>query len=70
MGRPGDVLELAAVTLDNQGGRNVEETYLYQGQALAQLGDAAAARAAFERAAALNPNSTVGLAARAALDGG
>lgn len=70
VGRHDDVLELAEATLGNQGGRNVEETYLYQGRALSLAGDAAGARAAYERAAALNPLSTVGEAARIALDGG
>ncbi len=66
-GRADDVLALAAVALDNQGGRNVEETHYYQGRALAMSGDEAGARAAWRRAAALNPESGVGLAAREAL---
>lgn len=70
VGRYADVLALAEVTLENQGGRNVEETYLYQGRALAMAGDVTAARAAYERAVALNPESAVGRAARAALEGG
>lgn len=69
-GRYSDVLALAEATLGNQGGRNVEETYLYQGRALAMGGDEAGARAAFERAAALNPASPVGLAAQTALGDG
>lgn len=69
-GRYSDVLALAEATLGNQGGRNVEETYLYQGRALAMTGDEAGARAAFERAAALNPASPVGLAAQTALGDG
>lgn len=69
-GRYSDVLALAEATLGNQGGRNVEETYLYQGRALAMTGDEAGARAAFERAAALNPASPVGLAALTALGDG
>ncbi len=68
-GRPADVLALAEATLASQGGRNVEETYYYQGRALAMIGDGDGARAAFERAAALNPQSAVGQAARAALAG-
>jgi len=67
VGRPADVLALADSTLANQGGRNVEETYYYQGRALALTGDWAGARAAFEQAAALNPDSVVGRAALAAL---
>ena len=63
VGRPDDVLALTGSTLENQGGRNVEETYLYRGRALAQIGDVAAARAAYERAVALNPESAVGVAA-------
>lgn len=68
-GRPADVLALAEATFASQGGRSVEETYLYQGHALRALGDEPAARAAYDRAAALNPTSPVGLAARAALGG-
>ena len=67
VGRPDDVLALTDTILDNQGGRNVEETYLYRGRALFQTGDAEGARAAYERAAALNPQSPVGLAAVAEL---
>jgi len=68
-GRAGDVLTLTAVTLENQGGRNVEETYLYQGLALLATGDAAGARAALARAVELNAASPTGKAAQAALDG-
>jgi tetratricopeptide (TPR) repeat protein len=64
-GRHADVLALAEATLGNQGGRNVEETYYYQGLALGAAGDEAGARQAFERAANLNPSSAIG---RAALD--
>jgi len=60
---------LTAVTLENQGGRNVEETYLYQGLALLATGDAAGARAALARAVELNAASPTGEAAQAALDG-
>jgi tetratricopeptide (TPR) repeat protein len=67
VGRHADVLALAKTTLANQGGRNVEETYYYQGRALALAGDWTGARAAFEQAAALNPDSAVGRAALAAL---
>jgi tetratricopeptide (TPR) repeat protein len=62
-GRVADALALAEATLATQGGRNVEETYLYQGRALALAGDDAGARAAFTRAAELNPGSATGLAA-------
>lgn len=68
-GRPADVLALAEATFASQGGRSVEETYLYQGHALRVLGDEPAARAAYDRAAELNPTSPVGLAAVAALGG-
>ncbi len=67
VGRYEDVLTLAEATFAGQGGRNVEETYYYQGRALLATGDGAGARAAFKRAMALNPASAVGLAAAAAL---
>jgi N-methylhydantoinase A len=51
-----DVLTLVDATLSNSGGRNVEETYLYQGHALLASGDTAAATAAYQRAIQLNPN--------------
>lgn len=62
-GRYADALALAEATLGSQGGRNVEETYYYQGRALLATGDAAGARAAFRRVVALNPASAVGQAA-------
>ena len=62
-GRHDDVLALAEATLGNQGGRNVEETYYYQGLALRMAGDEPGARAAFARAARLNPESAIGRAA-------
>ncbi len=64
-GRYADVLALAEATLGNQGGRNVEETYYYQGLALRMAGDEPGARAAFARAARLNPNSAIGQLAAA-----
>lgn len=64
-GRYTDVLALAEATLGNQGGRNVEETYYYQGLALRMAGDETGARAAFARAAKLNPTSAVGQLAAA-----
>lgn len=64
-GRYADVLALADATLGNQGGRNVEETYYYQGLALRMAGDEPGARAAFARAARLNPNSAIGQLAAA-----
>ncbi|CUS05893.1 Tetratricopeptide TPR_1 repeat-containing protein [Candidatus Promineifilum breve] len=54
-GRAADVLALTEATLENQGGRNVEETYYYRGLALAAAGDEAGAQAALARAAELNP---------------
>jgi hypothetical protein len=69
-GRHADVVALAEATLAGQGGRNVEETYLYLGRALAMAGDEAGARTAFSRAAELNPQSPVGLAAQEALGEG
>jgi hypothetical protein len=63
-GRHSDVLALAEATLGNQGGQNVEETYYYQGLALRAAGDENGARAAFARAAELNPDSPIGQAAR------
>ena len=57
------MLALAEATLGNQGGRNVEETYYYQGLALRMAGDEPGARAAFVRAARLNPESAIGRAA-------
>ena len=54
VGRYQDMIDLADVTLSTQGGRNVEETYLYQGHALAFLGDAQGAIDAYEQALRLN----------------
>ncbi|MDX1415392.1 MAG: C39 family peptidase, partial [Candidatus Promineifilaceae bacterium] len=44
-GRVDEVLALTAVVLDNAGGRDVEETYLYRGHARLDQGDPDAARA-------------------------
>lgn len=54
VGRYQDMLDLAETTLSTQGGRNVEETYLYQGHARAFLGDAQGAIDAYEQALRLN----------------
>ncbi len=51
-----DMLDLANTTLETQGGRNVEETYLYLGHANAFLGNVTAAREAYQEALALNQN--------------
>ncbi|MEZ4519712.1 MAG: hypothetical protein R3C44_23760 [Chloroflexota bacterium] len=58
-GRYADVLALAEATLGSQGGRNVEETYVYQAQALAASGDEQAASAALQRAEQLHANNPV-----------
>ena len=51
-----DVITLANVTLETQGGRNVEETYWYKGHALAAMGDIIGARQAYQSALAVNEN--------------
>ena len=56
VGRYEDMIELADSVLATQGGRNVEETYLYQGHALLFTGDVRGAGAAYERAIELNEN--------------
>jgi tetratricopeptide (TPR) repeat protein len=56
VGRYEDMIALANAVLENQGGRNVEETYLYMGHALLFEGDVAGATAAYQRALELNEN--------------
>jgi len=56
VGRYDDMLALAEKVLSTQGGRNVEETYLYQGHALLFKGQVAEASLAYERALELNEN--------------
>ena len=56
VGRYQDIVELAETILETQGGRNVEETYLYQGHALAFLGDGPGAADAYRQALRLNEN--------------
>jgi tetratricopeptide (TPR) repeat protein len=51
-----DVLLLANATLQEQGGRNVEETYWYKGHALAALGDVYGAKEAYQAALGVNHN--------------
>lgn len=51
-----DMVDLADATLANQGGRNVEETYLYKGHALAFLGNVVGAREAYQEALRVNEN--------------
>jgi tetratricopeptide (TPR) repeat protein len=64
VGRHEDVLTLATATEVSEGGRNVEETFLYVGQAYLAAGNINQAKAAYHRAIDLNPNFT---AARLAL---
>jgi tetratricopeptide (TPR) repeat protein len=68
VGRAEDVVVLVEATLASQGGRNVEETYLYQGHALLAQGDVAGATAAYRHAASLNPNFVAVQEALAALN--
>lgn len=56
VGRFQEMIDLADTVLETQGGRNVEETYLYKGHALAFLGDGPGAVAAYEQALRLNEN--------------
>lgn len=56
VGRYQEMVDLADTTLTTQGGRNVEETYLYKGHALAFLGDGPGAVTAYEEALRLNTN--------------
>jgi hypothetical protein len=56
VGRYQDVIDLADATLVEQGGRNVEETYWYKGNALANLGDLFGAQEAYQSALAVNEN--------------
>lgn len=51
-----DMVDLADATLETQGGRNVEETYLYKGHALSYLGDVSGAITAYQEALAVNEN--------------
>lgn len=56
-GRVTDVIELAEATLGSQGGRNVEETYIYQALALRAQGDGEAATRALQTAQRLHPDN-------------
>jgi tetratricopeptide (TPR) repeat protein len=56
VGRYDDMIALAEAVMETQGGRNVEETYLYKGHALLFQGDVAGASAAYRRAIELNEN--------------
>lgn len=53
-GRYQDMLDLANSTLQDPGGRNVEETYYYKGHAQSLLGDLNGAAASFQKALELN----------------
>jgi hypothetical protein len=55
-GRIDDVFNLSDAILTNEGGQNVEETYLYRSYAFAALGEEVNAQAALATALALNPN--------------
>jgi hypothetical protein len=55
-GRYEDMIELADAVLSTQGGRNVEETYLYKGHALLFQGDVRGAVEAYRSALELNEN--------------
>jgi hypothetical protein len=56
IGRIDDMLDLADATLATQGGRNVEETFWFQGHALLEKGDLSGARTAYEEALRVNEN--------------
>lgn len=68
-GRTEDVLTLSGTILENVGGRNVEETYLYRGQALAEIGQVGNATAVLRQALRLRPDFPEAEAALAALAG-
>jgi tetratricopeptide (TPR) repeat protein len=69
-GRPEDVLTLSAAILSDGGGQDVEESYLYRGQALMARGDAEGAEAAFAEARRLNPGSLLVQQIAAPFNGG
>jgi Peptidase_C39 like family len=56
VGRYQDMIDLADAILESQGGRNVEETYLYKGHALVLQGDGPGAVIAYQQALRLNEN--------------
>jgi tetratricopeptide (TPR) repeat protein len=56
VGRFDDMIALADGVLASEGGRYVEETFLYKGHALAYKGDIAGARAAYHQALTVNEN--------------
>jgi hypothetical protein len=65
VGRHEDVLTLATATEISEGGRNVEETFLYTGHAYLAAGNQSQARNAYKQALQLNPHFA---AAQQALD--
>ncbi len=67
VGRARDAIELAEATMATQGGRSVEETFLYLGYAHQARGDDAAAGVAFQQAITLSPTSPTAFEAQAAL---
>ena len=58
VGRSQDVIDLAEATIEGSkvGGKFVEETFYWQGNALASLGDVAGALKAYEQALSVNEN--------------
>ena len=66
-GRLEDVRLLTEAILSDSGGRDVEETHLYQGYALLAAGDSAGAERAYRRALRLNPSYDEAQAALASL---
>lgn len=56
VGRLDDVRVLSGAILSDSGGRDVEESHLYQGHALLAAGDAVGAERSYRRALTLNPN--------------
>ncbi len=56
IGRFQDVIDLANATLTTTGGKNVEETYYWLGNALSSTGDALGAGDAYRQALAVNEN--------------
>lgn len=68
VGRHEDVLTLATATEVSEGGRNVEETFLYVGHAYLAAGNVNQARIAYNQAIQLNPNFLEARAALAKMD--
>ncbi len=70
VGRYQDMIDLADAILESQGGRNVEETYLYQGHALVLQGDGPGAVIAYQQALRLNENFSPAQIALNSITGG